>query len=159
MRSGKCYSGERFGLDKFLRWVQRLWLWWSSVGRPEQRFGSRARSHCLDGCAHMAECRFHLIWTGRRIVAVGTTVVRALETVARTDGQIRSYRGETDIFITPGFPFKVVDTLLTNFHLPRTTLLMLVSALTGTEFLRQAYAEAIRERYRFYSYGDAMLVL
>ena len=97
--------------------------------------------------------------TGRRIVAVGTTVVRALETAARADGRIRPYRGETDMFITPGFPFKVVDTLLTNFHLPRTTLLMLVSALAGTEFLRQAYAEAIRERYRFYSYGDAMLVL
>jgi S-adenosylmethionine:tRNA ribosyltransferase-isomerase len=96
---------------------------------------------------------------GRRTVAVGTTAVRALETAARADGQIRPYRGETDMFITPGFPFKVVDTLLTNFHLPRTTLLMLVSALTGTEFLRQAYAEAIRERYRFYSYGDAMLVL
>lgn len=97
--------------------------------------------------------------TGRRIVAVGTTVVRALEAAARADGQIRPYRGETDLFITPGFPFKVVDTLLTNFHLPRTTLLMLVSALTGTEFLRQAYAEAVRERYRFYSYGDAMLIL
>ena len=97
--------------------------------------------------------------TGRRIVAVGTTVVRALETAARADGRIRPYRGETDMFITPGFPFKVVDTLLTNFHLPRTTLLMLVSAFTGTEFLRQAYAEAIRERYRFYSYGDAMLIL
>jgi S-adenosylmethionine:tRNA ribosyltransferase-isomerase len=96
---------------------------------------------------------------GRRTVAVGTTAVRALETAARADGQIRPYRGETDMFITPGFPFKVVDTLLTNFHLPRTTLLMLVSALTGTEFLRQAYAEAVRERYRFYSYGDAMLVL
>lgn len=97
--------------------------------------------------------------TGRRIVAVGTTVVRALETAARTDGQIRPYRGETDLFITPAFSFKVVDTLLTNFHLPRTTLLMLVSALTGTEFLRQAYAEAVRERYHFYSYGDAMLIL
>jgi S-adenosylmethionine:tRNA ribosyltransferase-isomerase len=96
---------------------------------------------------------------GRRIVAVGTTVVRALETAARVDGQIRPYRGETDIFMTPGFPFKVVDALLTNFHLPRTTLLMLVSALAGTEFLRQAYAEAVRERYRFYSYGDAMLIL
>ena len=96
---------------------------------------------------------------GRRIVAVGTTVVRALETAARVDGQIRPYRGETDLFMTPGFPFKVVDALLTNFHLPRTTLLMLVSALAGTECLRQAYAEAVRERYRFYSYGDAMLIL
>jgi S-adenosylmethionine:tRNA ribosyltransferase-isomerase len=97
--------------------------------------------------------------TGRQIVAVGTTVVRALETAARADGQIRPYRGETDMFMTPGFPFKVVDALLTNFHLPRTTLLMLVSALAGTKFLRQAYAEAVRERYRFYSYGDAMLIL
>ena len=96
---------------------------------------------------------------GRRIVAVGTTVVRALETAARVDGQIRPYRGETDLFMTPGCPFKLVDALLTNFHLPRTTLLMLVSALAGTEFLRQAYAEAVRERYRFYSYGDAMLIL
>ena len=97
--------------------------------------------------------------TGKRIVAVGTTVVRTLETAARTDGQIRPYRGETDMFMTPGFSFKVVDALLTNFHLPRTTLLMLVSALAGTECLRQAYAEAVRERYRFYSYGDAMLIL
>ncbi len=96
---------------------------------------------------------------GGRIVAVGTTVVRALEAVACADGQLRSYRGETNIFITPGVSFKVVDALLTNFHLPRTTLLMLVSALAGTEFLREAYAEAVRERYRFYSYGDAMLVL
>ena len=96
---------------------------------------------------------------GRRIVAVGTTVVRALETAARAEGQIRPYRGETEMFMTPGFPFKVVDALLTNFHLPRTTLLMLVAALAGTEFLRRAYAEAVRERYRFYSYGDAMLIL
>jgi len=97
--------------------------------------------------------------TGGRTVAVGTTVVRALETAARTNGKIRPYRGETEMFMTPGFAFKVVDALLTNFHLPRTTLLMLVSALAGTEFLRQAYAEAVRERYRFYSYGDAMLIL
>jgi S-adenosylmethionine:tRNA ribosyltransferase-isomerase len=97
--------------------------------------------------------------TGRRIVAVGTTVARALETAVRAEGQIRPYRGETNMFMTPGFSFKVVDALLTNFHLPRTTLLMLVAALAGTEFLRRAYAEAVRERYRFYSYGDAMLVL
>ncbi len=96
---------------------------------------------------------------GGRIISVGTTVVRALETAARADGQIRPYCGETDIFMTPGFSFKVVDALLTNFHLPRTTLLMLVSALAGTELLRQAYADAVCERYRFYSYGDAMLIL
>lgn len=98
--------------------------------------------------------------TGGRIVAVGTTVVRAIETAARAAaGEVRPYRGKTDMFMTPGFSFKVVDALLTNFHLPRTTLLMLVSAFAGTEFLRQAYAEAVRQRYRFYSYGDAMLVL
>lgn len=101
----------------------------------------------------------HARAAGGRIVAVGTTAVRALETAARADGQIRPYRGETDIFMTPGFSFKVIDALFTNFHLPRTTLLMLVSALAGTEFLREAYAEAVRERYRFYSYGDAMLIL
>jgi len=96
---------------------------------------------------------------GRHVVAVGTTVVRALETAARAEGQIRPYRGETEMFMTPGFSFKVVDALLTNFHLPRTTLLMLVAALAGTEFLRRAYTEAVHERYRFYSYGDAMLIL
>ena len=96
---------------------------------------------------------------GRRIVAVGTTVVRALETAARADGRMRPYRGETEMFMIPGFQFKVVDALFTNFHLPRTTLLMLVAAFAGTEFLRRAYAEAVRERYRFYSYGDAMLIL
>ena len=101
----------------------------------------------------------HARAAGGRIVAVGTTAVRALETAARTDGQVRPYRGETEIFMTPGFSFKVIDALFTNFHLPRTTLLMLVSALAGTEFLREAYAEAVRERYRFYSYGDAMLIL
>lgn len=96
---------------------------------------------------------------GGRIVAVGTTVVRALETAARAEGLILPYQGETDIFMRPGHSFKAVDALLTNFHLPRTTLLMLVSALAGTEFLREAYAEAVRERYRFYSYGDAMLII
>ena len=96
---------------------------------------------------------------GGRIVAVGTTVVRALETAARQDGPFGPYRGDTSLFITPGCTFHVVDAMLTNFHLPRTTLLMLVSALAGTERLRQAYEEAVRERYRFYSYGDAMLIL
>jgi S-adenosylmethionine:tRNA ribosyltransferase-isomerase len=96
---------------------------------------------------------------GGRVIAVGTTVARALETAAQAQGQIRPYQGETELFIVPGFPFKVVNALLTNFHLPRTTLLMLVSALAGRPLLRQAYEEAIRTRYRFYSYGDAMLVI
>jgi S-adenosylmethionine:tRNA ribosyltransferase-isomerase len=96
---------------------------------------------------------------GGRIVAVGTTAVRTLETVAaKHDGSVRPHTGSTDLFITPGYRFRAVDLLLTNFHLPRSTLLMLVSALSGRQRLLDAYAEAIRQRYRFYSYGDAMLV-
>lgn len=96
---------------------------------------------------------------GRRVVAVGTTVVRALETVARENGLVMPMSGESRLFITPGFSFNVVDALMTNFHLPRTTLLMLVSAFAGVESTRRAYEEAVRQRYRFYSYGDAMLIL
>jgi S-adenosylmethionine:tRNA ribosyltransferase-isomerase len=96
---------------------------------------------------------------GGRIVAVGTTVVRTLETASREDGTIAAYDGEAALYITPGYRFRMVDAMLTNFHLPRTTLLMLVSAFAGIEQLREAYAEAIRARYRFYSYGDAMLIL
>jgi S-adenosylmethionine:tRNA ribosyltransferase-isomerase len=95
---------------------------------------------------------------GRRIVAVGTTVVRTLESAALAgDGEVRAGSGTTRLFITPGFPFQVVEALLTNFHLPRSTLLMLVSAFAGRERVLAAYEEAIREGYRFYSYGDAML--
>ncbi len=94
-----------------------------------------------------------------RIVAVGTTTVRVLESVQRKLGKIQPLESETDIFIYPPFKFQVVDVLLTNFHLPRSTLLMLVSALAGREFVLHAYAEAVRERYRFFSYGDCMLIL
>ena len=94
-----------------------------------------------------------------RIVAVGTTVVRVLESAERTDGNLVPQEGSTDIFIYPPYRFHAVDVLLTNFHLPRSTLLMLVSAFAGREFLLRAYQEAIRERYRFYSYGDCMLIL
>jgi len=96
---------------------------------------------------------------GGRIVAVGTTVVRTLETASDEKGAIAPYEGEATLYITPGYRFRAVDAMLTNFHLPRTTLLMLVSAFTGIEKLRAAYTEAIEERYRFYSYGDAMLIL
>ena len=95
---------------------------------------------------------------GRKIVAVGTTSVRALETVA-SDCSVNRYQGYTDIFIYPGYQFKVVDALVTNFHLPKSTLLMLVSAFAGHEFIFEAYQEAIAQKYRFYSYGDAMLIL
>lgn len=96
---------------------------------------------------------------GGRIVAVGTTVVRTLEHVARERGEVEAHEGWTSLRILPGDYFRVVDVLITNFHLPKSTLLMLVSALAGTEFVRRAYAEAVRERYRFYSFGDAMLIL
>jgi S-adenosylmethionine:tRNA ribosyltransferase-isomerase len=94
-----------------------------------------------------------------RIVAVGTTSMRTLETVARDHGQIVAASGSTDIFIYPGYRFRAVGALLTNFHLPKSTLIMLVSAFAGKELIMSAYAEAIRERYRFFSYGDCMLIL
>ena len=96
---------------------------------------------------------------GGRVVAVGTTVVRTLESVATDAGTVAAGRGRTELFITPGYRFRVTDALVTNFHLPRTTLLMLVSAFAGRERVLAAYAEAIRLRYRFYSFGDAMLIL
>jgi S-adenosylmethionine:tRNA ribosyltransferase-isomerase len=93
-----------------------------------------------------------------RVVAVGTTSVRVLETVAAA-GELVPWSGETDLFIHPPYPFRVVNVLLTNFHLPRSTLLLLVSAFAGSELMRRAYEEAITNRYRFFSYGDAMLIL
>lgn len=94
---------------------------------------------------------------GGTVTAVGTTALRALESAAR-NGALQAGSGDTDIFITPGYRFQVVERLLTNFHLPKSTLLMLVSAFAGTEHIRQAYAHAIAGRYRFFSYGDAMLI-
>lgn len=96
---------------------------------------------------------------GGRVVAVGTTACRVLETAAAPDGTVREQEGWTDLFIYPGYSFRAVDILLTNFHLPRSTLLMLVSAFAGHTLVMQAYREAVRERYRFYSFGDCMLVL
>ncbi len=95
---------------------------------------------------------------GGRIVCAGTTSLRVLESAARPDGAIHPFRGETDIFITPGYRFRACDVLLTNFHLPRSTLFMLVSAFAGLDEMKAAYAHAITERYRFYSYGDACLL-
>ncbi len=97
---------------------------------------------------------------GGRVVAIGTTAVRVLESVASFhDGQIEPYHGATRLFITPGYRFQVVDAMITNFHLPRSTLLLLVSAFARKTLIEEAYQEAIRERYRFYSFGDAMLIL
>ena len=94
---------------------------------------------------------------GGRVIAVGTTVVRSLEAAA-ADGVLSAFSGDTRLFIKPGFQFKVVDALLTNFHLPRSTLLMLVSAFAGKEFMLQAYRHAVQQQYRFFSYGDAMFI-
>ncbi len=96
---------------------------------------------------------------GGRVIAVGTTSLRLLESAARDDGAIAAFAGDTAIFITPGYRFKAIDGLMTNFHLPRSTLFMLVSALMGLDVMQSAYAHAIGEGYRFYSYGDASLLL
>jgi S-adenosylmethionine:tRNA ribosyltransferase-isomerase len=97
--------------------------------------------------------------SGGRLIAVGTTSLRLLESAAGEDGIIRPFEGDTAIFITPGYRFKAIDGLVTNFHLPRSTLFMLVSALMGLDVMQSAYAHAIRESYRFYSYGDSSLLL
>ncbi|MBI3989108.1 MAG: tRNA preQ1(34) S-adenosylmethionine ribosyltransferase-isomerase QueA [candidate division NC10 bacterium] len=96
---------------------------------------------------------------GQRVVAVGTTTVRALEHSAKQAGEVKAGEGSADLFIYPGYRFKVIDVLITNFHLPQSTPLMLVSAFAGKEFLFKAYQHAILRRYRFYSFGDAMLIL
>ena len=95
---------------------------------------------------------------GRRVIAAGTTVLRALEGAAAADGTVHPGEAETELFVTPGFPFRIVDALLTNFHLPRSTLLVLVAAFAGYEAVTSAYREAIEKEYRFFSFGDAMFV-
>jgi S-adenosylmethionine:tRNA ribosyltransferase-isomerase len=95
---------------------------------------------------------------GGRTVAVGSTALRLLESAAGEDGTVRPFAGETAIFITPGYRFRAVDLMLTNFHLPRSTLFMLVSAFSGLDTMQRAYAHAIAQNYRFYSYGDACLL-
>jgi S-adenosylmethionine:tRNA ribosyltransferase-isomerase len=95
---------------------------------------------------------------GKKIVAVGTTVVRALESAANDDGTVRATAGDTALLIQPGYRFRIVDMLFTNFHLPKSTLLALVCAFGGTDRVLSAYEQAVRDGYRFYSYGDAMLL-
>jgi S-adenosylmethionine:tRNA ribosyltransferase-isomerase len=96
---------------------------------------------------------------GGRIIPVGTTSLRLLESAADEAGRVQAFEGDTAIFITPGYRFRAIDGLVTNFHLPRSTLFMLVSALMGVETMQAAYGHAIREGYRFYSYGDASLLM
>ena len=95
---------------------------------------------------------------GGAIVAVGTTSLRLLESATGADGKLGPFQGETSLFITPGYRFRFVDRLLTNFHLPRSTLFMLVASFSGLDLMQRAYAHAIRAAYRFYSYGDACLL-
>ena len=95
---------------------------------------------------------------GKRIIAVGTTSLRLLETAADNQGVVHPFAGETEIFITPGYKFKAIDMLITNFHLPKSTLFMLVSAVAGLERMQKAYTHAIEKKYRFYSYGDSSII-
>ena len=95
---------------------------------------------------------------GGRVISVGTTSCRTLESAADENGNIKACEGDTEIFIYPGYSFKIMDELITNFHLPESTLLMLVSALAGKDFIMKAYEEAVKERYRFFSFGDAMFI-
>ena len=95
---------------------------------------------------------------GRRIIAVGTTSVRLLESAADNTGTLHPFQGETSIFITPGYKFKMIDAIITNFHLPKSTLFMLICAIAGTERMKKAYQHAIEQKYRFYSYGDSSIL-
>ena len=113
----------------------------------------------VDLTAEVAERLRQAKQEGRRIIAVGTTTTRLLEGIVTTKGGLVPYAGDLNIFITPGFTFKVIDGLLTNFHLPKSTLLMLVSAFAGKEHVLAAYKEAVEQKYRFFSFGDAMLLI
>jgi S-adenosylmethionine:tRNA ribosyltransferase-isomerase len=108
-----------------------------------------------DACAEIREAKAD----GRRVICVGTTAMRLVEAASQAVRLDVSYSGWVDLFILPGYKFKVADAMITNFHLPSTTLIMLVSAFAGREFILDAYRQAIEQRYRFYSFGDAMLIL
>ena len=96
---------------------------------------------------------------GHKIIACGTTSCRVLESIADEGGMVKEIEGDTSIFIYPGYKFKCIDNLITNFHLPESTLIMLVSALAGKDFIMEAYKEAVTEKYRFFSFGDAMFIM
>lgn len=125
--------------------------------RAETAEAHRMHREWIEVDRHACARITHAKSRGNRIIAVGTTVVRALETAAR-NGPLKPHHGDTDLFIVPGYRFRVVDALITNFHLPRSTLLMLVCAFAGTEKIMRAYQHAIAHKFRFYSYGDAMFV-
>ena len=126
--------------------------------RVDNIVNHRMHAEVIDVPASLCEQIKQTKLKGGRVVAVGTTTARSLETASQS-GTIQTFKGETDIFIYPGFTFQCVDALITNFHLPSSTLLMLVSAFAGIDAVKEAYQTAILERYRFFSYGDAMLIL
>ena len=126
--------------------------------RTEKLEDHRMHAEWLSVPASVCEAVARTRARGGRVIAVGTTVVRALESAAQA-GELQPFEGETEIFIYPGYAFRVIDGLITNFHLPGSTLVMLVSALAGRKGILDAYEHAVRERYRFFSYGDAMLIL
>lgn len=127
---------------------------------PSRQGGQDRRPSDAYGAFFLPEAAARAVNNARRVIAVGTTSVRVLEHVATAEGlPLRECSGSTNIFIYPPYNYKVVDALITNFHLPQSTLLMLVSAFAGRELVMKAYLEAIRERYRFFSYGDCMLIL
>ena len=117
------------------------------------------RGPLVEGKRAIAATTSQAVQSAKRVIPVGTTAMRTLETVARDHGKVIATQGSTDIFIHPGFEFRVAGGLLTNFHLPKSTLIMLVSAFAGKELVMQAYEEAILKRYRFFSYGDCMLIV
>jgi S-adenosylmethionine:tRNA ribosyltransferase-isomerase len=125
--------------------------------RDEQLQSGKLHQERVDVSAELIAQIEHTHAEGKRVIAVGTTVVRALEAAALS-GTLKPLQGETDIFIREGFPFRVVDAMITNFHLPQSSLLMLVSAFAGTALMQHAYATAITHHYRFFSYGDAMFI-
>lgn len=126
----------------------------SAEDTADHKMHSERAKLSAQAAAYLNEARA----AGGRIVAVGTTALRTLESAATPDGMLHPFSGDTDIFITPGYRFRAVDVLLTNFHLPRSTLFMLVSAFMGLDTMQVVYSEAIRNDYRFYSYGDACLL-
>lgn len=130
------------------------------VGTFQPVKADRVEDHVMHSERYLlSEAAADRIRAANRVFAVGTTATRVLESIAAKLGRLQADQGETAIFIHPPYEFKVVDALITNFHLPKSTLMMLVSALAGKDLIFQAYEEAIRERYRFYSYGDCMLIV
>jgi S-adenosylmethionine:tRNA ribosyltransferase-isomerase len=127
--------------------------------RAEEVEGHRLHAESFQVSQEGAEAINRAVDEGGRVVAVGTTVTRTLETAASEDGRVASGSGETETYIYPGYKFKVVKGLITNFHLPKSTLLALAVAFGGYDLVMRAYSEAVEQRYRFYSYGDAMLIV